>query len=199
MTEARAGIYMVWDLAQLSRKCAATDEIAVSVLSSVIGQSRYARTIILDAGALALSKDIGANPHLPDAGYGYLCDPRTMRRLGALAVNAVHQEHGTVLVEDEAGSLGSRSAASFACCQTMPASPARPTMPSMPCAAAMSSDAFPASTAGEDAPTSSRRTLIFPSIGSVEGGGERVIRSPSKLTPRVCTLPVKLWFQEISQ
>ena len=102
VTEARAGIYMLWDLAQLSRKMCREEDIAVSVLSSVIGHTRHANTIILDAGALALSKDIGANRLLPDSGYGYLCDPHTMRRLGRLAVNGVHQEHGTVLVDDPA-------------------------------------------------------------------------------------------------
>jgi D-serine deaminase-like pyridoxal phosphate-dependent protein len=101
VTEVRAGIYMVWDLAQLSRKVCREDEIAVSVLSSVIGHTRHARTLILDAGALALSKDIGANRLLPGSGYGYLCDPHSMRRLGSLAVNTVHQEHGTVLLDDE--------------------------------------------------------------------------------------------------
>jgi D-serine deaminase-like pyridoxal phosphate-dependent protein len=101
VTEVRAGIYMVWDLAQLSRKVCREDEIAVSVLSSVTGHTRHARTLILDAGALALSKDIGANRLLPGSGYGYLCDPHSMQRLGTLAVNTVHQEHGTVLVEDE--------------------------------------------------------------------------------------------------
>jgi D-serine deaminase-like pyridoxal phosphate-dependent protein len=100
VTEVRAGIYMLWDLAQLSRKMCGIDDIAVSVLASVIGHTRHARTLILDAGALALSKDIGANKLLPDAGYGYLCDPHTMQRLGSLAVDTVHQEHGTVLVDD---------------------------------------------------------------------------------------------------
>ena len=100
VTEARAGIYMVWDLAQLSRRMCREEDLAVSVLSSVIGHTRHASTIILDAGALALSKDIGANKLLPDSGYGYLCDPHTMQRLGTLAVHGVHQEHGTVLVDD---------------------------------------------------------------------------------------------------
>jgi len=100
VTEARAGIYMFWDLAQLSRKVCRAEDLAVSVLTSVIGHTRHANTLILDAGALALSKDIGANRLMPDAGYGWLCDPRTMQRLGALAVNTVHQEHGTVLVDD---------------------------------------------------------------------------------------------------
>jgi D-serine deaminase-like pyridoxal phosphate-dependent protein len=91
VTEARAGI---------SRKVCREEDLAVSVLTTVIGHTRHANTLILDAGALALSKDIGANRLWPDAGYGYLCDPHTMRRLGALAVNTVHQEHGTVLVDD---------------------------------------------------------------------------------------------------
>ena len=102
VTEVRAGIYMLWDLAQLSRNMCGIDDIAVSVLAAVIGHNRAGRAIILDAGALALSKDIGANRHLPDTGYGYLCDARTLARLGRLAVNGVHQEHGTVNVDDEA-------------------------------------------------------------------------------------------------
>jgi D-serine deaminase-like pyridoxal phosphate-dependent protein len=102
VTEARAGIYMLWDLAQLSRNICREDEIAVSVLASVIGHNRQGRAIILDAGALALSKDIGANKYLPGAGYGYLCDPHSLVRLGTLAVDVVHQEHGTVAVDDEA-------------------------------------------------------------------------------------------------
>jgi len=101
VTEVRAGIYMVWDLAQLSRSMCREDEIAVSVLASVIGHNRQGRALILDAGALALSKDIGANKHLPGVGYGYVCDAQSLDRLGALAVDAVHQEHGTVTIDNE--------------------------------------------------------------------------------------------------
>jgi D-serine deaminase-like pyridoxal phosphate-dependent protein len=93
---------MLWDLAQLSRNMCRIGDIAVSVLASVIGHNRAGRAIILDAGVLALSKDIGANAHLPDAGYGYVCDVRTLERLGTLSVSGVHQEHGTVAVDDEA-------------------------------------------------------------------------------------------------
>jgi len=93
---------MMWDLAQLSRNVCREDEIAVSVLASVIGHNRQGRAIILDAGALALSKDIGANKFLPGAGYGFVCDARTLARHGRLAVDVVHQEHGTVAIDDEA-------------------------------------------------------------------------------------------------
>src|SRR5712691_7912775 len=76
--------------------------IAVSVLASVIGHNRDGGALILDAGALALSKDIGANKHLPGAGYGHVCDAASLARLGRLAVDVVHQEHGTVPVDDGA-------------------------------------------------------------------------------------------------
>jgi len=102
VTEVRAGVYMFWDLAQLSRGMCRQDEIAVSVLASVIGHNRAGRSLVLDAGALALSKDLGANRYLPDAGFGYVCDPVTLERLGSLSVGAVHQEHGTVTLDDEA-------------------------------------------------------------------------------------------------
>jgi D-serine deaminase-like pyridoxal phosphate-dependent protein len=100
VTEVRCGIYMFWDLAQLSRNICAQDDVAISVLASVIGHNRHASSIVIDAGALALSKDIGANAHLPDAKYGYVCDPHSMVRLGALSVDAVHQEHGTIVVPE---------------------------------------------------------------------------------------------------
>lgn len=100
VTEARAGIYMFWDLAQLSRAMCGIDEIAVSVLATVIGHNRQGSSLIVDAGALALSKDIGAGKFLKDGGYGYVCDAQTLARLGNLSVDGVHQEHGTIQVSD---------------------------------------------------------------------------------------------------
>ncbi len=100
VTEIRAGIYMFWDLSQLSRHICREEEIAASVLASVIGHNVQGGSIILDAGALALSKDITANRFLPEAGYGFVCDAESGERLGDLAVATVHQEHGTVPVRE---------------------------------------------------------------------------------------------------
>lgn len=100
ITEVRCGIYMMWDLAQLSRGMCEQDDLAVSVLATVIGHNRAAGSLVIDAGALALSKDLGANTFLPDARYGYVCDPVSLERLGDLSVDVVHQEHGTVHVRD---------------------------------------------------------------------------------------------------
>lgn len=101
VTEVRAGIYLFWDLAQLSRGMCNVDDIAVSVLATVIGHQHRGPGLVLDAGALALSKDIGANRFMPDAGFGWVCDADTLERLGSLTVTTVHQEHGAVPVPDE--------------------------------------------------------------------------------------------------
>lgn len=103
VTEVRAGIYLFGDLAQLSRGVCATEDIAVSVLATVIGHQRRGSSpsLILDAGALALSKDVGANRFMPSAGYGLVCDATTLEPLDSLAVVTVHQEHGGVPVPDQ--------------------------------------------------------------------------------------------------
>ena len=101
VTEARAGVYLFWDLAQASRGICSLDDIAVTVLASVIGHNRAGGCLVLDAGALALSKDISANAFLPDAKYGYLCDVDTGERLPGLSIRDAYQEHGMVPVPDE--------------------------------------------------------------------------------------------------
>ncbi len=100
VTEVRAGIYLFWDLAQLSRQMCTPEDIAISVLATVIGHQHQGPSLVIDAGALALSKDIGAHRFMPDAGYGWVCDAVTFQRLDALSVDTVHQEHGSIRVPD---------------------------------------------------------------------------------------------------
>lgn len=99
VTEVRAGIYLLYDLSQYSRNICGLEDIAVSVLASVIGHNRKAGVMTLDSGGLALSKDLGANAYMPEAKYGLVCDVETLEPLG-VCVNIVHQEHGTVKVDD---------------------------------------------------------------------------------------------------
>ncbi len=101
VSEARVGIYLFCDLAQLSRRVCTEADIAVSVLATVIGHQRRGPSLVLDAGALALSKDISANRFLPGAHYGWVCDAATLQRYPRLSVEVVHQEHGTVPVPDD--------------------------------------------------------------------------------------------------
>jgi len=101
LTEMRPGVFVFFDLDQLAREVCAREDLALSVLASVIGHNRHVGQIILDAGALALSKDISANARWPQTGYGALCDARSMQPLHDLHVAKVSQEHGIVPVNDD--------------------------------------------------------------------------------------------------
>jgi D-serine deaminase-like pyridoxal phosphate-dependent protein len=100
VTELRAGVYTVFDLDQQSRGVCDIGEIALSVLSSVIGHNRAAGKILLDAGGLALSKDRSADRFRPELGYGQLCH-LDGGIVPGLYVTGVSQEHGHVRVRDE--------------------------------------------------------------------------------------------------
>ena len=100
VTELRAGVYTVFDMDQQSRGVCGTNEIALSVLTSVIGHNKAAGKILLDAGGLALSKDRSADKFRPEVGFGQLC--RTDGRvIPDLYVTSVSQEHGHVVVRND--------------------------------------------------------------------------------------------------
>lgn len=106
VTEMRCGIYLFWDLSQYSRNVCRLDDIAVSVLASVIGHNREQGSLLVDAGALAMSKDTGAHAFMPAAGFGVLCDAQSAMPLldgeTPLAIGTVYQEHGVVRVTEPA-------------------------------------------------------------------------------------------------
>ncbi len=102
LTEMRAGVYVFFDLDQQSRGVCRRDEIALSVLATVIGHNVDAGKLLLDAGGLALSKDTGATAFRPEVGYGEVCDVAGCQPLPGLFVTAVSQEHGHVQVPDAA-------------------------------------------------------------------------------------------------
>ncbi len=102
VTELRAGVYMPFDLDQMSRGVCAPDDLALSVLTTVIGHNRAAGRILVDAGGLALSKDISAHAFLPRAAYGAVVDAVTAEPVGDLAIHGVSQEHGKIDVDDPA-------------------------------------------------------------------------------------------------
>jgi len=95
VTEIRPGVYVFFDLSQARLGVCSVDDIAVSVLATVIGHHREAGHLLVDAGALALSKDISANEHDPHIGYGLVCDIDG-KLVGGLYVGDVHQEHGFI-------------------------------------------------------------------------------------------------------
>lgn len=94
-TEARPGVYMFQDLFQVGIGVAQVEDIAVSVLSSVIGGYAGNKHVLIDAGALALSKDRATQAVRPDWGYGRVCGLDGVP-IGDLYVESVSQEHGSV-------------------------------------------------------------------------------------------------------
>lgn len=102
ITELRAGVYMFGDLAQAGIGTNTVGDIAVSVLASVIQHAPHRSLLVLDAGALALSKDRSTAWQPTDCGYGIIADAETCHPIPGLVVTAVNQEHGLVEVRDAA-------------------------------------------------------------------------------------------------
>ncbi|HEU0099112.1 MAG TPA: alanine racemase [Allosphingosinicella sp.] len=93
VTEVRAGVYMFMDLVMADLGVCAEEEIALSVLATVIGHRPDRGYLLLDAGGLALSKDAGPARDKPS--YGSLWDSATGLPLG-LGIASTNQEHGLV-------------------------------------------------------------------------------------------------------
>ena len=90
--EVRPGNYVFYDAFQAAIGACAPADVAVSVLTTVIGSYPERQTAIVDAGALALSKDLGPDHLDPNFGYGDVCDIN-LRPLPAKLI-ALSQEHG---------------------------------------------------------------------------------------------------------
>ncbi|MGE5616744.1 MAG: alanine racemase [Bacillota bacterium] len=95
VTEVRVGVYVFNDLVMAGLGVCAVDDIAVSVVGSVIGHQREKGWILTDAGWMALSRDRGTQHQKIDQGYGVVCD-MTGRPLDDLIVVDANQEHGIV-------------------------------------------------------------------------------------------------------
>lgn len=92
--EVRPGNYVFFDAFQATIGSCTMEDCAVSVLATVVGTYPDRDTMIIDAGALALSKDLGPEHLLPRFGYGLVCD-LDLRPLPARLVS-VSQEHGKI-------------------------------------------------------------------------------------------------------
>lgn len=93
ITEVRAGVFMIGDLFQAGVGSCRVDEIALTVLTTVIGHQREKGWIITDAGWMALSRDRGTARQAIDQGYGIACDG-TGQPYPDLIVRDANQEHG---------------------------------------------------------------------------------------------------------
>ena len=94
VTEARAGVYMFGDLFQAEIGTHGIGDIALTVLTSVIG--RRPGQLLVDAGGLALSKDRSTEAAPKDYGFGLVLDIDGRRSYGDTIVRRAYQEHGVV-------------------------------------------------------------------------------------------------------
>ncbi len=95
VTELRAGVYMFFDLVMAGIDVCTVDDIALSVLTTVIGHQSAKGWTMIDAGWMALSRDRGTAAQDVDQGYGLVCD-ESGRVLPDLIVSKANQEHGIV-------------------------------------------------------------------------------------------------------
>lgn len=95
VTEVRAGVFVFFDLVMAGIGVCSIDDIAISVLASVIGHQPARRQILVDAGWMALSRDRGTANQPVDQYYGVVCDPSGQPHPD-LIVRTVNQEHGVL-------------------------------------------------------------------------------------------------------
>lgn len=95
VTEVRAGVYVFFDLVMHNVGVCQTDELALSVLTTVIGHQQDKGWIITDAGWMAMSRDRGTQRQRQDFGYGQVCAEAGDWIEGALVTGA-NQEHGII-------------------------------------------------------------------------------------------------------
>ena len=93
VTEVRAGVYVFQDLVMVGLGVCTLQDIAISVLVTVIGHQRDKGWILTDGGWMALSRDRGTAQHVVDQGYGVVCD-EAGEPCGDLVMQDANQEHG---------------------------------------------------------------------------------------------------------
>jgi|KBSMisStaDraftv2_1062788.scaffolds.fasta_scaffold22832_4 D-serine deaminase-like pyridoxal phosphate-dependent protein len=104
VTEVRAGVFMFFDLVMHGIGVCNLDDIALSVVATVIGHRAEKGWILIDAGWMALSRDRGTERHPVDQGYGLVCDINGTPFADLIVADA-SQEHGTIKVRPGSGGV----------------------------------------------------------------------------------------------
>ncbi len=93
VSEVRAGVYVMFDLVMANVGVCSLGEIALSVLTTVIGHQADKGWAIVDAGWMAMSRDRGTQKQAIDYGYGQVCDALG-QPIAGYCVSSANQEHG---------------------------------------------------------------------------------------------------------
>ena len=104
VTEVRAGVFVFFDLVMAGIGICRTEDIALSVLATVIGHQREKGWVLIDAGWMAMSQDRGTSKQVVDQGYGVVCDI-VGNAYGDLIVADANQEHGIVTIRPGSNGL----------------------------------------------------------------------------------------------
>ncbi len=100
VTEIRPGNYAFFDAFQAAiGSCGIGDALAFTVMATVIGSYPGRGQVVLNAGALALSKDPGPVHVEPRCGFGVVCD-LAGSPLAGVRLEALSQEHGEATLTD---------------------------------------------------------------------------------------------------
>ncbi len=100
VTEVRAGVFCFFDLVMAGIGVCRVDDIALSLLATVIGHQRDKGWILVDAGWMALSRDRGTAKQPVDQGYGVVCDLDGVPYPDLLVAEA-NQEHGILALRPD--------------------------------------------------------------------------------------------------
>ncbi|WP_017904540.1 DSD1 family PLP-dependent enzyme [Pseudomonas asplenii] len=93
VTELRAGVYVFFDLVMHNIGVCAIADLALSVLTTVIGHQPEKGWIITDSGWMAMSRDRGTQSQARDFGYGQVCTAEGTP-IDGLLLRSANQEHG---------------------------------------------------------------------------------------------------------
>ncbi len=96
--EIRPGNYIFFDAYQTTLGSCAFSDTALTVLTAVIHKDIARRKLVVDAGAIALSKDRGPAGLDPACGYGHVLDIEG-NEMG-MRVTSLSQEHGEIEAGD---------------------------------------------------------------------------------------------------
>lgn len=105
VTEVRAGVYVFFDLVMSNVGVCTPQDVALSVLTTVIGHQPERGWVIVDAGWMAMSRDRGTQRQKIDYGYGAVCEADGSLIEG-LIVSGANQEHGIVSRRDGTADAG---------------------------------------------------------------------------------------------
>jgi D-serine deaminase-like pyridoxal phosphate-dependent protein len=92
--EIRPGNYIFYDAFQATLGSCGLEDTALTVLAAVIHRDTTRRRIVVDAGAIAMSKDRGAVGIDPSCGYGHVLDIKGNET--GMRVTSLSQEHGEI-------------------------------------------------------------------------------------------------------